>query len=168
MSIKDFPVIERINEKEIHAIKELEIECGLSPWTLNDYYEEIKRPDSVSFAAKSNTYIIGFIIARLIMTNIPDSFDIEIYNICISKEYRRNGIGERLIRSILAVPHAHIDNVWLEVRKSNATAQAFYKKMNFEIEGTRKGFFSNPLEDGYIMRLRLHNEDRNFDDSITS
>jgi ribosomal-protein-alanine N-acetyltransferase len=43
----------------------------------------------------------------------------------------------------------------LEVRPSNAAAVTLYKKLGFEILGTRKNYYTNPNEDAYLMGLVL-------------
>ncbi|MGH2435444.1 MAG: ribosomal protein S18-alanine N-acetyltransferase, partial [bacterium] len=39
----------------------------------------------------------------------------------------------------------------LEVRKSNQTAQALYRKYGFREIGTRKGYYSDNREDAIVM-----------------
>ena len=43
----------------------------------------------------------------------------------------------------------------LEVRKSNDPAINFYLKFNFKIAGERKNYYSNPIEDAYVMELEI-------------
>ena len=45
--------------------------------------------------------------------------------------------------------------VLLEVRKSNNPAINFYLKFNFKITGDRKNYYSNPIEDAYVMELDI-------------
>ncbi|WP_410503755.1 GNAT family N-acetyltransferase [Leptolyngbya sp. 7M] len=46
-------------------------------------------------------------------------------------------------------------NIWLDVRKANLTAQAFYASFGFETVGTRRGFYNDPIDDSLIMCLVL-------------
>ena len=43
----------------------------------------------------------------------------------------------------------------LEVRKSNDPAINFYLKFKFKISGERKNYYSNPIEDAYVMELEI-------------
>ncbi len=45
--------------------------------------------------------------------------------------------------------------VLLEVRKSNNPAINFYLKFNFKITGDRKNYYSNPIEDAYVIELEI-------------
>ena len=54
-------------------------------------------------------------------------------------EFRRQGIGERLIRQTLAAARAFgLHRVELTVRENNAVAIELYKKVGFEIEGLQR------------------------------
>jgi ribosomal-protein-alanine N-acetyltransferase len=45
--------------------------------------------------------------------------------------------------------------VVLEVRKSNNPAINFYLGFNFRIVGERKNYYSNPIEDAYVMEHEI-------------
>ena len=46
-----------------------------------------------------------------------------------------------------------IKDILIEVRESNDTAMAFYKKSGFIIKGHRKGYYSDTKEDAILMSL---------------
>lgn len=142
-----------VTATDIAEIKELERECRLSIWSAGDYLAEIGRTDSIQIAAKAEDKIAGFIVARLIRTEIPESYEIEVYNICVTERYRRKGIGKILISKLIEATNRKINSVWLEVRKSNEEAISFYKRQGFEVNHIRTNFYSNPTEDGLVMKL---------------
>lgn len=75
-----------------------------------------------------------------------------ISTIASHPDWRGRGIGELLLLAMIQNATeigAHV--VTLEVRVSNATAQALYRKYGFLIAGTRKGYYSDNGEDAYIM-----------------
>ena len=43
----------------------------------------------------------------------------------------------------------------LEVRKSNAGAIQFYLRFRFTVVGERNNYYSNPIEDAYLMERDL-------------
>ena len=75
-----------------------------------------------------------------------------IVSVGVADGYRRRGIGELLL--IAAVEHATArgtETITLEVRKSNAAAQALYAKYGFIEQGIRKRYYSDNREDAVIM-----------------
>jgi ribosomal-protein-alanine N-acetyltransferase len=132
-------------------------ECGLSYWSEADYRTELDRAGSYPFQAESipGQIVTGFIIARLITKNeVGYPALLEILNIAVKENYRKTGIGTLLIRSTLNVAKQNSPaNIRLEVRSSNSAAIEFYKKHGFKLEYVRRNFYSNPVEDGIVMKL---------------
>lgn len=75
---------------------------------------------------------------------------IEIEYIIVPEEHRKKGIGSKLLSEI---EKDNINNITLEVRKSNETAIDFYKKNGYKIEAIRKNYYGN--EDGYLMMKEI-------------
>ena len=75
-----------------------------------------------------------------------------IVAIAVRADYRRRGIGELLLADSIDVAlDNHQENVTLEVRQSNVTAQALYEKYRFLKVGVRKRYYSDNHEDAIIM-----------------
>lgn len=75
---------------------------------------------------------------------------IEIEYIIVDDNYKRQGIGSRLIKEL---EKNNINNITLEVRESNNEAINFYKKNGFEIVSIRKNYYGD--ENGYLMLKEL-------------
>jgi [ribosomal protein S18]-alanine N-acetyltransferase len=45
--------------------------------------------------------------------------------------------------------------LFLEVRESNEAAQRVYRERGFVVVGRRKSYYSAPVEDALVMRLRV-------------
>src|SRR4029079_13248837 len=105
-----------------------------------------------------------------------------IVAIAVRETYRRRGLGELLLAEAieLALDNQQ-ENVTLEVRRSNVSAQALYEKYRFLKVGLRKRYYSDNHEDAVIMstppiqdasyREHLdylrHNLDRKLDDAAS-
>lgn len=142
--------------EDIPVVSEIERECFLSPWSDEGYRDELSRHDSraiiVEREAGNETEIIGFAVARLITT----ASESEILNIAVRRAFQQRGIGTLLLRETVGFLKSNgIESVWLEVRKSNFTAQDFYRRNGFERCGERKNFYTNPAEDALLMKLNL-------------
>jgi ribosomal protein S18 acetylase RimI-like enzyme len=62
-----------------------------------------------------------------------------VLGIALLPEFRRQGIGGRLIRQTLDAARAFgLNRVELSVRENNASAIALYKRVGFEIEGLQR------------------------------
>jgi ribosomal-protein-alanine N-acetyltransferase len=93
-----------------------------------------------------NHYIIGF-AGFWVMAD-----EAHITTIASRKEYRRQGVGELLLMSIIEMARklkARI--VTLEVRVSNIAAQTLYSKYGFAQVGVRRGYYMDNKEDGLLM-----------------
>ena len=128
----------------------------LSHWSIDSYYR-LLNDDSFtsSFVAeaeseKGRSQIVGFVIFHI-------AADVsEIYNIAVESTHARSGIGDQLMRAAIEESgRRNARKVILEVRKSNNPAINFYLKFNFKIAGDRKNYYSNPIEDAYVMELDI-------------
>lgn len=76
----------------------------------------------------------------------------QITNIALRKIFRRQGYGELLVRVLMeAAWEAGCTDIFLEVRVSNQAALRFYRKLGYEVLSVRKNYYSNPVEDAFIM-----------------
>ena len=128
----------------------------LSHWSIDSYYR-LLNDDSFtsSFVAEiegenGRPNIVGFVIFHV-------AADVsEIYNIAVENGYARSGIGQQLMTATIhESARRKATKVVLEVRKSNNPAINFYLKFNFRIAGERKNYYSNPVEDAYVMDLEV-------------
>jgi ribosomal-protein-alanine N-acetyltransferase len=77
-----------------------------------------------------------------------------IMNLAVSQTVRRQGIGERLVRSLLSFSRkATAQDTYLEVRASNSAAISFYTKLGFEESGIIEDFYGN--EDALVFSKRI-------------
>jgi [ribosomal protein S18]-alanine N-acetyltransferase len=146
--------IQKAHLKDVDTIKQIEVECGLSRWSENDYRAETEHADNLFFIFRKNSDVTGFIIARLIMkySQTSSENEIEIYNIGVKKGFRHQKIGSKLLKKIFEeAEEKKVGRIYLEVRKSNAGALEFYLKNGFKIVGERKNFYANPTEDAVLM-----------------
>jgi ribosomal-protein-alanine N-acetyltransferase len=80
----------------------------------------------------------------------------ELENIVVAAAVRRRGVGTRLLAEL--TEHARVRNgsaIFLEVRESNQSARALYRKAGFKETGLRRSYCANPPEDAILCRLSL-------------
>ena len=78
--------------------------------------------------------------------------DAHVTTIAVDPAWHRNAIGTRLL---VALSRAAIVKgataLTLEVRSSNAAAQALYRRFGFAPAGVRKGYYGDTGEDALVM-----------------
>jgi ribosomal-protein-alanine N-acetyltransferase len=80
-----------------------------------------------------------------------------ISTIAVHPDWRGQGVGENLFVAMLEQAlDLGAQSVTLEVRVSNAAAQALYHKYEFEQTGRRKRYYRDNGEDALLMTARLH------------
>ncbi len=82
--------------------------------------------------------------------------EMDVVNIAVAKEHRREGVGEALIRVIMAhCRRLRVPLLWLRVRASNAGARRFYTRMGFRSRGQFAGYYEDPGEPAVIMAIDM-------------
>jgi ribosomal-protein-alanine acetyltransferase len=78
--------------------------------------------------------------------------DAEVLNLAVAADWRRQGIGKRLMEAALHAAMEHgASRVFLEVRESNAGARAFYARLGFSQDGRRANYYRDPREDALLL-----------------
>ena len=96
--------------------------------------------------ASGKEYVVGFAGFWFVVD------EAHIISIAVREEYRRQGIGELLLISVIDLAielNARI--ITLEVRASNTTALSLYYKYGFIQVGLRPGYYTDNREDAVLM-----------------
>ena len=81
-----------------------------------------------------------------------------ILNLCIDPSYRSLGLGQKLLDELLSrARDAQVGQVFLEVRPSNTTAIALYRKKGFHKIAERKAYYqaADGREDANVFAKKL-------------
>ena len=150
--------VARASEHDLLEIVEIEQECGLSPWGWDGYYKELtQQPDAFMFVAELlpkpagfHPQLGGFITSRMAAD------EVHIHNFGTRPALRRLGVGGALLRAaMLYGAERGAVKAFLEVRASNAAAQAVYARQGFAVVGRRKNYYDQPTEDAVMMLADL-------------
>ncbi len=138
-------------QRHIKAITDLEKSCFSRAWSHEALASELKNTNARFLVALKGGEVLGYIGCIFVCG------EGSITNVAVSPEFRRQGIGNALLSSLIACARKeNIESLFLEVRRSNSSAQALYKKHGFVITGIRRSFYRDPTEDAYIMQLSLN------------
>ncbi len=131
------------------AIEVIEKECFIAPWSRQMLDSCFDFENFFGLVAKDNGKIVGYI------GTASNDWDCEILNVAVTKEYRRRGIANALLTAVIEkMKSLNKENVFLEVRRSNLSAQALYFKLGFIKIGVRAKYYQN-TEDALILGLKL-------------
>ena len=136
---------------DIEGIYEIEISCFSTPWSKEALLDDLEVEDKLYLVAETDDgKIIGYAGSWLVLD------EGQITNIAIHPEYRRAGYGAKMTRKLTQMLRKQgMKHIFLEVRVSNIAAQAMYRRLGFTAVGVRKHFYSDPVEDGLIMRKEM-------------
>ena len=148
--------IRRATEAELQEVLQLERDCPTAPhWGLAEYERMlwVSDPEGVRralFVAIDGHVISGFAVGRVL------SADAEIESVVVRESARRQGLGSALCRAVMAWAREEgADTVGLEVRSGSAGARRLYGGLGFVAAGRRPAYYSEPVEDGILMRCEL-------------
>jgi ribosomal-protein-alanine N-acetyltransferase len=92
----------------------------------------------------------GFLLARSVFD------DLEILKIGVLPAFQRKGIGTTLMQAAYTEGKRRgCRRCFLEVRMSNRIAIEFYYRHGFKVAGSRLNYYSDPVEDAWIMERPL-------------
>lgn len=110
--------------------------------------EELKNDNRLLYVATKAEMVVGYIIVNV----LPDLF--EVMKIGVLPNYQRQGVASQLLQFFLQQlkQQRFKIKVQLEVKSSNLSALAFYKKMGFEKLYVRKNYYKTC--DAYVLQLQ--------------
>ena len=126
----------------IYAV--MEAVYPVSPWTLEQIQADLSQDQTWYALAYDGAEVIGFIAVQ------ENLFEAEVLQIAVLPSYQGQKIATALFDFLPADKE-----IFLEVRKSNQRAQAFYKKEKMAIIAERKAYYHDPIEDAIIMKREI-------------
>lgn len=127
-------MIRKANINDAAKIHELDSKMFSDSLGYNFIYNDLlNNKMAYYFVYEIDNNIVGYI-------NCWISYNTEILNFCVEKEYQGKGIGNLLYSE---VEKNSIGIISLEVRESNLNAIKFYKNRGFKEVAVRKNYYSN-------------------------
>jgi ribosomal-protein-alanine N-acetyltransferase len=124
-----------MHEPDLPAVYMLEKRCQLDPWPLW-YFRRMLRKGASCWVLEHNGEVVGFGIVSMVRHWA------HIMNMCVAPNYRRRGLGRRILIHLLATAKLrHANHAWLEVRPTNRPAILLYRKQGFRSKHIRKDYY---------------------------
>lgn len=142
--------IRRMTYEDLDEVVRLEKICFSDPWNRKCFEEELEHQFCIPLVVRLDDAIVGYTCLWYVDEQM------EIANFAVSPEYRRRGIGRRLMQEvILESKEKGCTSVILSVRESNLPAENLYQEFGFKEVGRRKRYYRYPVEDAVIMVKEL-------------
>jgi len=140
--------LEPMQADDLPEVMEIERRSFPQPWTPGLFLHELKVPFSRTMllrAANGTRTTLGYVCRWLV------GDEVHILNIAVHPEHRGQGLGRRLVESVIAeADQAGARLITLEVRRENTAARHLYRKFGFVDAGIRRNYYGRG-EDAIIM-----------------
>lgn len=131
-------IFEKMAEKHIQQIAQVEAECFDDAWSYGLFYNELLDENKHYFVAIDENVVVGYGGYAQVLD------EAHIMNIAVKGLYRNKGIGKEILNLIIDdAINRNIRAITLEVREGNDSAVALYEKKGFECAGLRKKYYNN-------------------------
>ena len=135
---------------DLGAVLDIERKSFEQPYSREILSQELKIKAAYLRVATHRKKIIGYIDFWLVHD------EMELISIAVDPEFKRRGVGESLMQEMLRFAHLNgAKAIYLDVRRSNVTAQALYEKFGFVKVGVRRRYYSDNQEDAIMMKKAL-------------
>ena len=138
-------------EADLDEVLAIERVSFVTPWTRAAFCYEIEQNKVARCTVmRAGKDVVGYVCLWEI------GHEIHITNLAVHPEWRRRGVGKRLLALTMAEGGARgVTLAFLEVRPSNTQALRLYESLGFQIIGRRSGYYFDTGEDALVMEARL-------------
>jgi ribosomal-protein-alanine N-acetyltransferase len=144
----NFSIEPLADDRDLDGVLEVEEASFTNPWTRDMYTWELQnRSVCHIYVVRTQEYTVaGFCAFWLVFD------EIHINNVALRPALRGRGLGTALMHHVFAeARRLGANRATLEVRASNAGARRLYERLGFYVSGTRRNYYTNPVEDALIL-----------------
>ena len=146
------PFIRAIREADVDGIHEIETLCFTVPWSKESILHDVRENAVARWLVLDDG--AGRVLAYAGMWFVLD--EAHVLNVAVHPRVQRQGYGRRVFTALIDMARENgMSLMTLEVRRSNAAAQALYHACGFLDVGYRKRYYEYNREDALIMYLEF-------------
>jgi ribosomal-protein-alanine N-acetyltransferase len=136
-----------MRRKHLRSVQRIEQQVYPRPWSMGLFMSELGyRGSRVYVVARVGPTVVGYGGLMLVAD------DGHVTTLAVDPAWHRHKIGTRLLHTLAQAAVARgAQQLTLEVRASNHSAQALYRAFGFAPAGVRKGYYVETNEDAIIM-----------------
>ena len=136
-----------MRRRHLRSVLRIEAQVYPRPWSVGLFMSEMAlKTTRVYLVARVGSTVVGY--AGLMITGS----DGHVTTVAVDPAWHRQGIGTRLVLGLSeAAVGRGCTGLTLEVRVTNAAAQAMYRRFGFAPAGVRKNYYTETNEDAIVM-----------------
>jgi ribosomal-protein-alanine N-acetyltransferase len=140
-------VVEPMRMGDVASVLEIERLSFSSPWPAFAFEQELTANRLAHYVvARSDNRVVGFAGIWLMVD------EAHVTTFGVHPGHRRRGVGRSLLLRLAEIAmELGSTRMTLEVRVSNAAAQALYQSFGFRVAGRRVAYYSDDGEDALVM-----------------
>ena len=136
---------------DLKHVIEIENQTYTYPWTLGNFRDSIQAGHRCVMLSYGET-LVGYAVVLFAAD------EAHLLNLTITPEWQRKGYGRAFLLHLISIAVTEFTrSFFLEVRRSNAPAQALYSSIGFNTIGARRNYYPAHAgrEDAVVMELKL-------------
>lgn len=138
---------------QLDAVLAIEAASYAFPWSRGNFVDSLAAGYAASVLYADDGVMLGYFVA---MAGVDE---MHLLNLTVAPAHQHRGHARFMLDALIALcRERHAEQLWLEVRESNARARAIYLQRGFSHVGVRKGYYPAPRgtrEDAIVMSLPL-------------
>ena len=142
--------VREVGSDDLDDVAALEARAFPVPWKRAYFASEVGAPFRFNRVARDwSGALAGYVFCSWA------GGEIHVNKIATAERWRRRGVARRLMDEVLGLgARVGTEEIYLEVRPSNAPARRFYEGLGFTLAGRRVAYYLDG-EDALVMILRL-------------
>jgi ribosomal-protein-alanine N-acetyltransferase len=149
--LKTVPLLAAMREPDLAEVMAIEEAIYSHPWTQGNF------ADSLIAGYECRTWRLGADLIGYFVLMVAAG-EAHLLNLSIAPAWQRKGHGSQLLREAAGIARERgASGIFLEVRPSNAGAQALYTRFGFRKVAVRRGYYPahSGREDALVLTLEL-------------
>jgi ribosomal-protein-alanine N-acetyltransferase len=149
--LKSFPVLGLMREQDLGEVMAIEEAIYSHPWTHGNFADSLVAGYECR-TLRLDGELLGYFIVMVA------AGEAHLLNLSVAPVWQRKGYGSGLLREAAAIARSRgARSMFLEVRPSNAGAQALYTRFGFRRIAVRRGYYParSGREDALVLTLAL-------------
>jgi ribosomal-protein-alanine N-acetyltransferase len=149
--LKPVPALAPMREADLAAVMAIEDAIYSHPWTRGNFADSL----AAGYECRTwrmNEELLGYFVLMVA------AGEAHLLNLSVAPAHQRRGHGATLLREASAIARSRgARGIFLEVRPSNAGAQALYTRFGFRKIAVRRGYYPAHAgrEDALVLTLAL-------------